>query len=420
MAPSEKRLPREAFTKKLRRLCERLDGPQPRTVAFKDWFHHDPQTSDVSITSLWVVGSYARGAPDCGDLDVVVTIKWTAHEPSTRAVARTFFGTLPYVRYYSGDPKKNTSGVEFPEAVLIWSAPGCNWASAITSVRLDPTAGRAARETDVIPLRLEQLYGEINDLKKLVEKREQGVLEWEFVEIDRGLLSPIEEDPFRNEDLLLRYASGWGQKPRQLVPAIIRLMRQWEPYGSWSSSRNGRTTMKCGGTEVRVGQPAVWLHHLDQNLSLRQLALVPSISARGPNGAWIVRRGLNHPDLKTLGSRYVYYLADEEGRPDVVSAHSEGDHWGGGTDLLDLFSTKEAAQHQADGFNEGDEPFNLNVGRADGAEILALTGLSEAIYLDGTLLAVEHGGTRYAETDKISKVEDLAAALPKEVRSSEE
>jgi hypothetical protein len=108
MAPSEKRLLREAFTRKLRRLCERLDEPHPRTVVFKHWFQRDLQTSDVSVTSLWVVGSYARGAPDCGDLDVVLTIKWTAHEPATTAVTRAFFGTLPYVRYYFGEPFHRT------------------------------------------------------------------------------------------------------------------------------------------------------------------------------------------------------------------------------------------------------------------------------------------------------------------------
>jgi hypothetical protein len=160
MAAIEKRLAREAFTKKLRRLCERLDEPQPRTVAFKHWFLRDPQTSEVTITSLWVVGSYARGAADCGDLDVVLTLKTSEHEPSTSAVTKAFFGSLPYVRYSTGDAQKNSTGVALPEAAQIWSGPPCNWEAALSSIRIDPTAGGAAREMDAIPLRLEQISKE--------------------------------------------------------------------------------------------------------------------------------------------------------------------------------------------------------------------------------------------------------------------
>jgi len=53
--------------------------------------------------SLWVVGSYARGAPLCDELDLVLKLVCVEGEPAplrkfaTKAVSR-----LPGVRWYSG------------------------------------------------------------------------------------------------------------------------------------------------------------------------------------------------------------------------------------------------------------------------------------------------------------------------------
>lgn len=95
-------------------------------------FRSRQYTADVTVTSIWVAGSYARGAFNCGDLDVVFQAEETRNMPSQSAITRSFFGTLAYVRYYIGDPQKNASGIEFPDAVQIWSCPGCDWATAIT------------------------------------------------------------------------------------------------------------------------------------------------------------------------------------------------------------------------------------------------------------------------------------------------
>ena len=69
MTALEKRFPRDVFTKKLRRICERLDECATRTISFKHFFfRHRLLTAEVTVKSLWVAGSYARGAAECGDL----------------------------------------------------------------------------------------------------------------------------------------------------------------------------------------------------------------------------------------------------------------------------------------------------------------------------------------------------------------
>jgi len=86
VAALEKRYPRESFTKKLERICQRLDEASIRAIAHKDFFNK-PATSKVEITSLWVVGSYARGAMMCGDLDLVLEYRVVeGQHPSPRTV----------------------------------------------------------------------------------------------------------------------------------------------------------------------------------------------------------------------------------------------------------------------------------------------------------------------------------------------
>ncbi len=68
----ERRLPRDHFTRVLARICGRLDNSYASQVRWTDSFFKEVHHSIVSARALWVVGSYARGALDCGDLDLVM------------------------------------------------------------------------------------------------------------------------------------------------------------------------------------------------------------------------------------------------------------------------------------------------------------------------------------------------------------
>lgn len=407
MAALEKRHPRESFTKKLIRICQRLDEHSIRSITHK--YIYREFTCEIEITSIWVVGSYARGALTCGDLDLVIGLQNKGVIPSTRVWAKTFFGSPSLVRYYPGNPCENASGVAFPEAILIWSGPECDWKAAIDAIKPDIHAGRAARETDAIPLRDEQLRTYDDEYHEAVDMQRDGLWEWEFVEIGKQMLTPIpSEEVAEDERYLMRCASMMGRKSQELIPAIIKLMREQEPSGSWSSADSHRSKFRCGSSEVHLGRPALPIDFFDYSPWVRQLILIPHISARGPNGAWIIRRGPEHPARKALVGKYAYYLMSS-GHPDTITYCDHSKHWA--PTAIELLETHEEAQDLAAQFADEDDLEEPEIGRAEGPELLALIGLVDIVEIGGKQLAMTYSGSSYLEKERIT-FEDLVAALP--------
>jgi hypothetical protein len=285
MAATEKRFPRATFTKKLSRMCERLDACSTHTLSFKHWFFDRKESATSTVTALWVVGSYARGALECGDLDVVVEVSTVGGEPPQRQLMRTFFGAPPYVRCYTGTPEKNTSGIEFPNPVSIWTGPGCDWLHALQGIAPDPSAGRAKRAIDAIPFRMEQLRTHIEQLEELLKLRRKGLIEWNFVAFDQKLLAPVAAGDFLDSEayverfIRLEFA---GKGVVRLLHPVSKVMRKIEPGGAWRSDSGPRTTIWCGGTLLDLGRPSLHIHRLDGDARLRQIGLPPphKVSAR--------------------------------------------------------------------------------------------------------------------------------------------
>src|SRR5690606_34847941 len=75
MSAEERRQPRARFTRALRRICERLDAQDTHEVTWTErMFPGEMLRGVMRAETLWVVGSYARGAPLCGDLDLVLKL----------------------------------------------------------------------------------------------------------------------------------------------------------------------------------------------------------------------------------------------------------------------------------------------------------------------------------------------------------
>jgi hypothetical protein len=409
MAALEKRYPRESFTKKLERICLRLDEASVRTISHNDFFNK-PATSQVEITSLWVVGSYARGALTCGDLDLVLEYKLIeGGHPAPRTITKTFFGAIPYVSYYFGKPDNSTSGVEFPNPVPIWTEPGCDWRAAIDSIKPAPSAGRAARETDSIPLRPEQLSMEPERLQQLAAQEKEGLLEWEFIEITPADLEPVPTEEVGDRDRkLLRIAPMMGKKSQVLIPAIIRLMTKHERFGVWNSSDSYRAKLICGATVLLLGRPALPYYPFEDEPTIKQYVLIPHISQKGPNGAWIIRRGPNHPDSQALANRHAYYLGSQ-GSPDTVAYRDRSKAWS--TELLELFNTREEAEEFASLWDDGDGALETGIDRAEGADLISLLALVDIVEIREQQFAMTRTGAAYIEREKAT-MEEIVAALP--------
>ncbi|WP_236218219.1 hypothetical protein [Pseudomonas rhodesiae] len=409
MAVAERRDPRESFTKKLVRICQRLDEASTGVIAHKN-FLNKAVTSQLEITSLWVVGSYARGAMTCGDLDLVLEYKLIeGYHPTPQTITKTLFGSLQYVRYYFGTPDSSTSGVVFPDAILIWTKPGCRWKLAIDSIQPDPNAGRATRETDSIPLRAEQLYMEPERLHQLAAQEKEGLLEWEFVEITAADLEPVPAEEISVRDKkLLRIAPMMGKKSQMLIPAIIRIMARYEPIGVWDSSDSYRVRFSCGATALHLGRPALPYNPFGDEPTIKQYALIPHISRKGPNGAWIIRRGPNHPDTQALANRHAYYLGSP-GSPETVTYLGLNKIWP--TQILELFSTHEEAKEFSAMLNEGSESPGTAISRAEGLDLISLFALADAVEIGDHQLAITRAGAIYFEQD-IATMSEIIAALP--------
>ncbi|OOG11312.1 hypothetical protein [Pseudomonas sp. C9] len=417
MAALEKRYPRESFTKKLERICQRLDEASIRTIAHKDFFNK-AATSRVEITSLWVVGSYARGALLCGDLDLVIEYRLVeGHHPMPQTITKTFFGALPYVSYYFGKPESSTSGVVFLNPIPIWTEPGCDWRAAIDSIQPVSSAGRAARETDSIALRPEQLYMEPERLQQLAAQEKEGLLEWEFAEFTAADLEPVLLEAISHRDKkLLRIASMMGKKSQVLIPAIIRLMTKHERFGVWNSSDSYRAKLSCGATVLLLGRPALPYYPFEDEPTIKQYVLIPHISQKGPNGAWIIRRGPNHPDSQALANRHAYYLGSQ-GSPDTVAYRDRSKAWS--TELLELFNTREEAEEFASLWDDGDGALETRVDRAEGADLISLLALVDIVEIGEQQFAMTRTGAAYIDREKAT-MEEITAALPHTVQINAE
>jgi hypothetical protein len=73
--PKANRFPRDRFTRSLLAICEKLDACHDRTFDYKSpnsdpWYLRIEGRVHAKVLSLWAFGSWARGAAECGDLDL--------------------------------------------------------------------------------------------------------------------------------------------------------------------------------------------------------------------------------------------------------------------------------------------------------------------------------------------------------------
>ena len=128
-----------------------------------------------------------------------------------------------------------------------------------------------------------------------------------------------------------------GQKTLDVMPAVWRVMREAEPGASWRAAESEKATLRCGGTLIHVGVPALDLTHFE-NAKVKQLMLVPHRTARGPNGMWLIRRGTKHPHMLGLKKCCIFYV----GKPGIGAvAHSQQEV--GDAGVIEVFDLKADA-----------------------------------------------------------------------------
>jgi len=176
-----RRFPRGRFTKSLARICERLDACSDLTFDYLTPSRESPLTRvrgpvPVQVNELLAFGSWARGAKQCGDLDLVVVVEvgWAAlpdfvlpretcasgsmvgYLPTFGEVRRRVIGSFPYVHPISLEHSARLAeeGLDMNVRALIpiWKSARAaffDWRAALAGVSVCPAAGRFERRTDL-------------------------------------------------------------------------------------------------------------------------------------------------------------------------------------------------------------------------------------------------------------------------------
>jgi hypothetical protein len=350
-------------------MCERLDTQSGFTVSRYDRFLRRKLTSQVAICDLWVVGSYARGASECGDLDVLVFVKCDVAQPHPHEIAKEAFGRLVDVRFYVGTPQENSSGVPFPEAVHLWGN-GVEWRSAIASIREEPAATRFSRPTDAIPLRSEQLHAQLDSLEEIVGLEREGLLAWQFIPYGATPNTPELPD---TEKRLERLARSWGKKTQELLPFLLAYIRRCGMPPTRIEQEAGMRELDIGGMSIGLGRPQLPYRQLDE-LIYSRIALFPHRSRRGPNGIWELRRGKRHP-LELAAVDLGAYVEVDESNVACYCEYIGGAGYPEGPGI-DLFVVEERARETLD---QMDRPGPTTLRHIRGSELLDLISCADVV-----------------------------------------
>jgi len=306
----ENRRSRDSFTKSLKKICQQIADQNVFDVEYRYDFLPGTHRSRLRVNALWVVGSYARGALQCGDLDLVAdVVSEKGGLPLTHKISRHVIGRSPDVRLYIGTPKENSSGVEFPEEKLVWSPDASDWNAIIDDIPVDQTATRFKRPHDILPLRKEQIvdYGHEDLFAEIVEKLDQEILSSKWVSVSEINVLPDEWSTAATK-LYTKIQQWCGKKTQELMPFVIEWLNDQNLCDLWHKEYDEKTRFKIGGAEVLVGKPYIDLKLLD-SLSCSAVVIVPHLSRRGPNGLWILSRGAKHPLAEQFAICQAYYLA---------------------------------------------------------------------------------------------------------------
>jgi hypothetical protein len=398
----ERRRSRDSLTRALARIAGRIAATPSCRVEWNDRRLYSRETATVTAKALWVAGSYARGAAECGDLDLIMEAVINGTHPSTRTIAKGLYGSAQDTTLYIGTPDRNSSNVTFPEARLLWSTESPDWNANLAAIALDPEAGRFARPTDALPLRPDQVSSTVGELERLLELKASRVLDWEFVQADQVTVDP---GALGSAGV---YVERYGARTREALGLAIAYHTAAGQRGEWARAGvNEPTRFRAGGTLFLTGHPAIPIEELDSP-ACDLLMLVPHRSRRGPNGIWLIRRGPEHPvERLFVGCRAYYVTMNREPMLFVDVTHSKHH----GATGIELFRSEDDALDHAEETREFVGDHNcVEVASAGGGDLLRLTAGCDMVLVDWTSFALSRAGELAIQADMAAKTGIAAAA----------
>jgi hypothetical protein len=293
----ETRTPRDKFTQKLTRICEKLDMCSHGLVPWKNDYFGKTGAVETVIEELWVFGSYARGATKCGDLDIIVKINNKALTYLIgRHVSRFFFGGPRDVNVYVGTPEENQSGLKIDDAVLVWKNSNSEWSSAIQGIKPNALAGRHPRYTDAFPIRPEQINLPFRHADIMLRAQHDQLIQWRFTPFPLTLAQNTKSEQAAINRIVKRCKIS--KRSTKLLPHLLRCFSDLNvDLKSEIDEINDKPVL--GNVAILLGNQVSLSPALLDNKKVEAIAVVPHITARGPNGVWWIERGNSHPLRKT-------------------------------------------------------------------------------------------------------------------------
>lgn len=316
--PPGRRRPRASFERTLERIMVRIESREVHDIHWKgDYFeNYKPCSARVRVRALWVVGSFARGAAECGDLDLVMDVEAEGREPRRTTLASQVAGRHPDTVVYIGTPEKNSAHVAFPDAVLLWSQENRDWQGVLKGIVVQKEAGRFARSYDVLPLRREQFSCGVEP-DELVQLHDKRILKWEWLPLED--ISDEIDGP-EAQRFLRRIAYSRGSESLRSLTYAVAWFSQGSSPLTWDNLGTSQAAIRMGDAIIITGRsPSFNIRELDSSISYARIAIVPHVSRRGPNGIWVISRGPEHPLEKQFATLECNALAGEDGQPLILS-----------------------------------------------------------------------------------------------------
>jgi hypothetical protein len=286
-------------------MCEQLDACHARTFDYKSprsdpWYLQIEGRVHAKVHGLWAFGSWARGAAECGDLDLAAQLDYAWAGPALRggkhpievgtflpdfdAIRKVMLGSRPHVHVLDvkrilEHGKSGDFAVDPESLAFIWRAEldgqaAHDWRAAIDAIKPQPQANRTPRLTDALPLLIEQTAMDLRHAENAVRAHQAGLLAWEFRQ--HGATRREAVAPTAAEARILRELHSQCSDEALVLRTLVATRDVRKRYGA-------RVTYWFGPCDM-------WATMLADRQS-DAIVITPRWTQRGPNGSLVVTAG---------------------------------------------------------------------------------------------------------------------------------
>ncbi|MEY4508175.1 MAG: hypothetical protein RLZZ450_297 [Pseudomonadota bacterium] len=351
-------------------------------------------TATIWIESVYVFGSFARGAPLCGDLDLLMVFNHAEGPRPLERIVRAHFVARPAATdIVVASVSELAEKLErFPEAKPIWSFADREWRARVAQIPIDKSAGRFERRTDRLPLPLAQFdFHSLDHAHSVVDAIETGVLVSTWVPMESIVPQPEhwEEELQRISGI---YHDRLGRRSREVLPFVIQWIHaelDTPAIGRWGSER---ACVHINAAFVHIGRPSLDVCLL-YRADVSQLVLAPHLSRQYAPGLWILARGEQHPVVQLFSALRAWVSLEEGSHTVLLFLKDHLLHKYG----VELFPTRRAAQELIDSTHDGDQADERVPARIDGRSLLDLVSKLEIVLVGDDELRVMGPASELAE-----------------------